>query len=71
MNWMPIETAPMDGTWILLTGGDDRYNPVGPCVVAFWSDYGFTNAWFYCNWDGGWRSEYENPTHWASLELPK
>ena len=75
MNLKPIETAPKDGTWILLIGGYDvdagDYFHM-PAVVAFWepmSKYS-DGAWRYCFWEGDWRSEYCNPTHWMPLPEP-
>ena len=80
MDWQPIETAPKDGTWILVSGGkagfDDYMKEIESwpqCMVAFcepardeWSrDY-----WAVCFWDGGWRTDYESPTHWMPLPEP-
>ena len=73
MERMPIETAPLDGTWVLLFGGrtsnytgdeyfadeGDWYRP----VVAKWDG----GAWVYAGWDSRWRSEYEDPTEWSEL----
>lgn len=62
MNWQPIETAPKDGTWILLSGCSFGHNMrVGRWY--FWSD---TQG---CDW-----SDYNNrgfkPTHWMPLPEP-
>jgi len=69
MIWLPIETAPKDGSWVLLCGGREyAEESVGPCVVAFWDGA----YWLYCYWDSAWRSAYENATHWMPIpELPK
>lgn len=64
--WQPIETAPRDGTDVLLTViGDDGY---GEIDVGSW---GFIEK---SDWDGsdviGWLSNYgriEEPTHWMPL----
>lgn len=74
--WHPIETAPRDGTWILLAGGtcdgdDGDYD--GRPVVAQWTTrlncrtdpkYG---RWQFAWYEGGYDGEYEDPTHWMPL----
>lgn len=77
MSWQPIETAPKNGTWILLRGGSvdtsvynpDVVGPMNPAVVAFWHIWDFSqNAeWAFSFWDGEWYSSYDNPTHWMPL----
>ena len=72
MNWQPIENAPQDGTWVLLAGGHEYGDePVGPCVVGHWvaDSYG-DGYWAYAYWDSGWRSGYDEPTHWMPLPEP-
>ena len=62
-DWQPIETAPRDGTWILLTGGSVGWDWDGdskPRVVA--AQFSERNAGHY--------GEYENPTHWMPLPEP-
>jgi hypothetical protein len=77
-DWRPIESAPKDGTFCLLTGGafwDQDFEtfvvdnqPQQPAVVGFWLDY----CWCYAFWDSEWRSVYYNPTHWMPLPgLPR
>jgi len=64
--WQPIETAPRDGTWVVLTDG----SAVG---VAYWGGtyFGSDPAWVvYAH-----RSEFElchvdKPTHWMPLPTP-
>ena len=63
-TWQPIATVPKDGTWVLLTGGTDYGDDeIGPAVVGHWID----GYWSYAYWDGGWRSAYHEPTHWAPI----
>ena len=80
-GWQPIETAPKDGTFILLTGGttsEDDYNKEGVetsrPVTAKWLNDPYCESdsgWVYDYWDGNWRSGYDKPTHWMPLpEVP-
>lgn len=77
MNWQPISTAPKDGSWILLCGGEtteDDWDPQDDVrkrrpVSAFW--LAEKMHWAFCYWDGAWREGYLNPTHWCALELPE
>lgn len=68
-EWQPIETAPRDETWILLTGGIIDYGwhngDKPPVVVGQSAKEGWQFAWY----DGGYYGEYENPTHWMPLPL--
>ena len=80
--WQDIETAPRDGTWILLCGGrtdEDFYLRDEPeaqsrIVSAFWllspRGDGDGEEWSVGFWDGSWRTGYENPTHWMPLPPP-
>lgn len=74
MEWLPIATAPKDGTWLLLCGGStDEYRydvPTDPpdsfrTVTAFWESE--SGGWAISFWDGGWRTYYDDPTHWMPL----
>lgn len=77
-KWKPIETAPKDGSWILLCGGSINYGWVGDgepsCVSGQWTTWlnGATASghWQFAWYDGGFYGEYENPTHWAPLPPP-
>ncbi len=74
MDWQPIETAPRDGTWFLLTGGQIRYGWDGdtqPSVVCGQrtSEFG-DESWQFAWYDGGYYGEYEHPTHWMPLPPP-
>lgn len=69
--WQPIESAPRDGSWVLLTGGTIDYgwdgDTIPPVVIGQScgeSDWQF--AWYDCGYYG----EYENPTHWQPLPTP-
>ena len=78
MNWQPIETAPKDGTWVLLFGGktsEDDYMRTGVLierpVTAFWNNSEcYDEYWAFAFWDGDWREEYSDPTHWMPLPEP-
>ena len=79
MTWQPIETAPKDGTWVLLYGGKDvgwyGDDTIQTIVTAFWrpSYYRRTDdqgQWMYTWWEGDWRSEMADPTHWMPLPTP-
>lgn len=76
MKWRPISEAPMDGSWIIVCGGnpDEEYwyvtKDIQPMVVAKWVDSPHKKGWFFAYWDGDLRSEYENPTHWMPLPEP-
>lgn len=74
-EWLPIETAPRDGTWVLLAGGhcdfDEESDAKTRPVVGQWTNcrngghvqWHWQFAW-YC---GGYYGKYENPTHWMPL----
>lgn len=75
MNWQPIETAPKDGTWILVSGGrtDDEGDDRDVAVVQ-WTNYlnGETTEWHwqFAWYEGGYYGLYKNPTHWMQLPDP-
>lgn len=61
MKWLPIETAPKDGTRILAYFPDDE----GGVLSVIWAYYGW-----YLDPDGGTEFEYHifgNPTHWMPV----
>ncbi|MFA7333370.1 MAG: DUF551 domain-containing protein [Kiritimatiellia bacterium] len=81
-GWSPIESAPRDGTFILLCGGEtteDDYSNEGvqknrPVVAKFTPETHFDfdteqeqEMWDMCYWDGAWRTAYIKPTHWMPL----
>ena len=83
MKWQPIETAPKDGTDILLFGrcawreyADEYDEP--ECVVGYYDKYSVNE---YCErgaeFGSAWRSTTKNPyedvvqpTHWMPLPKP-
>ncbi|OGP65006.1 MAG: hypothetical protein A3K22_02200 [Deltaproteobacteria bacterium RBG_16_42_7] len=61
LEWMPIESAPRDGTRILVTGDKYWANPVMSArwIMGIWIGGGYDNASY-------------NPTHWMPMaQLPK
>lgn len=69
-SWQDISTAPRDGTWVLLSGGEIDYGwdeeSKPPCVSGQWVPGGWQFAWY----DSGHYGVYENPTHWQALPSP-
>lgn len=65
-DWQPIETAPKDGTFIMLAGGsyidDDLEEPMHGPMIGRW----FVAGWYVCIAEAGFSVfTYRNPTHWA------
>lgn len=58
MNWQPIETAPKDGTEVLLFAGFDM-------GICFWREDETMTGW---TWGLGKR--FLNPSHWMPLPPP-
>ena len=66
-QWRPIETAPKDGTWVLLWW---KETPTGSECFDEWSPEQAVGKWHYDCWMRC--SEYSvggTPTHW--MPLPK
>lgn len=76
LDWQPIETAPRDGTWVLLTGGlidYGWYEDTQPqCVAGHFASLmpAPEGRWQFAWYDGGYLGEYEQPTHWMPLPAP-
>jgi Lar family restriction alleviation protein len=82
--WQPIETAPKDGTWVLLAGGEcesnEESNNKERVVTAQWTTEFRSSVrsplgnefgrWQFAWYDDGFYGEYENPTHWQHLPSP-
>jgi len=71
-EWFPIETAPRDGTWVLIRFEDTDIEQ--SMVTAKWvkNSYHPSGEWVYDYWDSEWRSWVRYPTHWMPLpQLPK
>lgn len=61
MNWQPIETAPKDGTNIIITDGCGCYS------VVSWANY--WAIWLFPGY-GDSDNEFYYPTHWMPLPEP-
>ena len=71
-EWSPIDTAPEDGTWVMLTGGEadqDHWygSPSPPQVVGKWIECGYESGFYFADYDGDFRIKYVGPTHWMTL----
>lgn len=62
--WRPIETAPKDGTWIMLVVGNGvRFGCYGPKESRHGVNYG--DDW---GWGRSWDNRFDTaPTHWMPL----
>jgi hypothetical protein len=74
MGWQKIETAPKDGTWIMIYGsildeGDDRH-----MAVAQWTTYlngdEVDGHWQFAWYDGGYYGSVDDATYWMPLPEP-
>jgi hypothetical protein len=69
MEWQPIETAPKDGSYVLIFTTTRYTNPKFPVyAVAAWNaeDECWAESHSSENWGPDW-----GVTHWAKLEPPK
>jgi hypothetical protein len=71
MVWRTIDSAPKDGTWVMLTGGEVDYGWDGDTkpeiVVGFYKGTGTYDNWFFAVYDSGYYGQYENPKLWMPL----
>lgn len=66
MNWQPIETAPKDGTRILVTRFPATSKP--PINIAWWSEKRLRRGCY--PWRITCKSLPYDPTHWMPLPQP-
>lgn len=73
IKWKPIETAPKDGTPVLLYSAaaveQGRLKKTAGCAVDFWHDPNHDDCHF-TGW-GKFNPNYWPPSHWAPIETPK
>jgi hypothetical protein len=70
MNWQPIETAPKDGTLVLLYFPGGCFSNDGNVCVGFWSTDG-SDDWFSRECDSNSMTELGDfPTHWMPIPEP-
>lgn len=71
-EWQPIESAPMDGTRILVRSGNPHYGWF--TKIAFWDDMCESMdrdyAWWVSLESGGVCKLKNQPTHWMPLPSP-
>ena len=60
----PIETAPRDGTEIILFDADGR--PYAPCCWSKAGDISEDGFWLWWQAEPEWLTEIKNPTHWMN-----
>lgn len=73
MKWQPIETAPRDGTYILVTNGRANGAWVAHCLPVAVSGYRFGQPWrsVMLNHDHLSKgARHLPPTHWMPLPTP-
>ena len=70
-NWKPIESAPKDGTPILLGGGtwkDDYRNEERRVMIGWWELDKDGDFWNTCAAEDGYSMfPYNNPTKWMPV----
>ena len=58
INWQPMSTAPLDGTYILVYDGYDVWK-------AQWDSE--ESTWFHSDCDLRWKSLFHEPIYWLSI----
>ncbi|MEM8801101.1 MAG: hypothetical protein AAGF55_01050 [Pseudomonadota bacterium] len=77
-DWSSIDSAPKDGSCILLRGGsvgaycdyEDKFP--APMVVGWWVSEGDEplidrEGWYFSSYDGGYYGRYYEPKEWRRL----
>jgi hypothetical protein len=75
MDWQPIETAPTDGTWVLLYAPPEKWERrTGQMYVATWEATGYNSEpqWAYGanGYEHSFRHGVYGATHWMPLPAP-
>jgi len=71
MEWQPIETAPKDGTRVLLAGGKMFCEALDCYVMSPLSAQWDVDIWLVAGTEGGYVcADVQEPTHWMPLPLP-
>lgn len=67
-EWLPIETAPQDGTTLLLFKPDD--NVTGSYIASgYWGEWSAMTYSTQC-WIASFGGPLRGPTHWMPLPKP-
>lgn len=71
-GWQTMDTAPKDGTWVLLQGGDfsDEFGGSVSVASARWVQGNrlLSEGWLVCGAESGYSPfYYSSPTHWMPL----
>jgi hypothetical protein len=71
MEWQPIETAPKDGTEVILWPGiRNQVNGVTPSAAGRWLVERSTMKGMWYDLGVGHHNGYWKPTHWMHLPAP-
>lgn len=69
-DWQPIETAPKDGTCILVWSAEPGYECVELVSWAEDEPFGTAKTWATQSEGPGYSHEVESVTHWMPLPAP-